>query len=89
MLSSGNEREKAVRVSGIGKRLHISFQGCYLVFSVDLTHMEVFTLSVAYHKDVPQGTDFESPTGFQQAEGTVGRRDRPTTPSCADGDGGF
>ena len=30
----------------------------------DLTHMEVFAPLVAYHKDVPQGTDLESPAGF-------------------------
>jgi hypothetical protein len=55
----------------------------------DLTHMEVFAPLVAYHKDVPQGTDLKPSTGFQSAEGTAVRRGCPTTRSCADGDGGI
>lgn len=43
---------------------------------------------VAYHEDVLRRMDLESPAAFQQTEGTVGRRDRPATPGCADGDGG-
>lgn len=55
----------------------------------DLTHMEVFAPLVAFHKDVSQGTDLKSPTGFQSAEGTAVRRDRSATRTCADGDGGI